>query len=237
MKFSTALAPRGSRPGGSGGRRATRPETFDVQGTPAGRGPPRQGATARTAAAATPPGRCRGAGRGPAGPRPRRCCRRGRSGTSAAARERSSAGSRAPGRSTAARRQEAPTDAARGPSSVADAFTAVVRSVRRTARRPESRSSPSDGRRCLRGRRAAPGRPDGPPAAGSPDAVADQMAQPAGDAMPHDRATDRRGSPRNRPAAGVRRVRGGGSVADAPPVEGGRRVAPGARPRRTRPGG
>ena len=233
MKFSTALAPRGSRPGGSG---SARDPSGDVhgQGTPAGPRPHRQGATARTAATASRQGRA-----------PEQAVDlQGLDGVGAA------------GRVEAARRRQRGRDPALVAAHQGDERPRARRRRRSGPgdRRPSPcRSRPSsgpaqdrpkagvevvaqDGRRRLaaggnaRTTRRGPGGRS--PGAGGPGGAA---AGRRGVARPSPR---RPGSPRNPRAAERRRGRGRRQAPrDGRPVEGGRRVGPGARPRRTRPGG
>ena len=231
MKFSTALAPRGSRPGGSGGRR--RPVRRRCTG----------GVTGGTGS--TPPG-CHGraAQQPPYGePVPRsspwtcsastrRRCRSGRSGRSAAGRGRSSAGSRGaapierPGRAARRRAPCAGPAVTTGPPGPAQdrpqAGVEVVAELRRrgasaaggsartTSRAPGGRLA-SRGRTRWRSRRATRWRTTEPP-------TALLTTKPA----------------RGGASAGPER-RTGIEVHDQPgPAD---RVGPGGWPRRTRPGG
>jgi hypothetical protein len=193
-------------PSGSGGwSRTARPETSCRCPASGGavRGLPRQGATARSAAAATRSGRRRAGARAPAAPRSRTRCSSGRSGRSGEDRARSIAGSRGVARpavvsTTGWRSRPAPG------GSTQDSPQARVQVFGQRRGRSVGRGweGPHDELRAGgKGRQAVP----------------DEMAQPPGDPMSGDRAAH--GAAHHEASArgsvGVRRVRGG-EVYDEP---------------------
>ena len=228
MKFSTALAPRGFRPGGSGGP-ATRPGTIDFPARgEAVRGRSRQGATARSAAAARSRARHRGGGRGPASASTAYALQLGWK-------------RQLGGRAGEIQRWYPRSIATSGRTDCR--VGAVMRADRRIGRRSAPR--PCGARR--RGRRpapttgrprrvAVPGRRAGRRAAGPRGGRGRGGAAGGrrGAARPTRR---RRGSPRNRRADTSSAGSGAEGGTDAPRVEGGHPGDPGGWSRRTRPAG
>jgi hypothetical protein len=203
MKFSTALAPRGFRPGGSGGP-ATRPGTIDFPARgEAVRGRSRQGATARSAAAARSRARHRGGGRGP-GVLPRRTrCSWGGNGSWAGGRGRSSAGIHAGSRPAVGLTVGwAPSCGPTGESGAGPRHGRAERGVEVVGQLR---------RQGIRGRWECP---DDEPCAGRQvrEAVADEVAQPAGHAVPHDRPADGAAHHETGTRTRLRRGRNGGEV-------------------------
>ena len=224
MKFSTALAPRGSRPGGSGG--GTRPvRRRSTAG--ARRRDLVHAARVPRRAAQQPPHRQRRAleqavdlqgldGVGAAG-RVEAARRRQRRGDPALVAAHQKTSGRAPGR------------CGHDPGDVAHRLAHDrVPVLRRTARRPESRSSPRTDDGAPRPRRQ---RPDDQPGPGGRLARRgrDQVAQPPGDAVAHDRAADGPAHHETRPRRGV----GGPGRRQAPSRWTTSRGRPTRRPRRT----